>query len=636
MIERTSSAAASPATVRANAAAGAALPLSDPTDRHRAERGLLRRAERLVVHGDRTGAVIRDSEDYTFLDDEQAPESVHPSLWRHARLNNSHGLYEVCDGLYQVRGYDLANLTLVRGEVGWIVIDPLTVTESARAAMALATEVLGERPVTAVIYTHSHKDHYGGVAGVISPEEARDRGVPIIAPAGFVAEVVSESVIAGPAMGRRATYQFGRVLDRGVLGQLDNGIGKVVPNGETTFLAPTVDITHTGQELVVDGVRIVFQMTPEAEAPAEMMFHFPDLNALCVAENCNATMHNLYTLRGAQVRDALAWSGYIQEALELFGETTDVCFGSHNWPRFGRDDVREFLAHQRDLYRWLHDQTMRLANHGRTPVEIAEELTLPAALASDFSCRGYYGTVSHNVKAVYQRYLGWFDGNPAHLDPLPDEESAARTLRYMGGIDAVVERAREDFDAGDLRWVAEVLGRAVFAEPEHSGARLLLADTFEQLAYRAEASIWRNFYLTGAEELRHGIRPVPAQAAAAQRSILAALPTAELLDWVGVRIDGPRADGTDLRTELTFPDRDERWAVGVRNGTIHYWPKADPGAALLLTLPRTVFEELLVGSLTVAGLDGRADVRAEGDLDVLEGLLDVLDTFTGDFAIVEP
>ncbi|WP_139006499.1 alkyl/aryl-sulfatase [Arthrobacter crystallopoietes] len=621
-------------TAALNAEVAAVLPLDDTTDRENVDRGLLARPERVLITDDRDGT-LWDSAHYDFLNGE-APPSVNPSLWRHAQLDNSPGLYELRDGLYQVRGFDLATMTIVRGESGWIIIDPLTTIESARAAFALVTDVLGQRPVTGVIYTHSHIDHYGGAAGVLSQEDAAARDVPVIAPAGFIEEIVSETVIAGPAMSRRRSFHFGTGLERGPRGHVNNGIGISTGLGSSALIAPTVDVTHTGQEIVLDGVRIIFQMTPDAEAPAEMMFWFPDLKALCVAENCNSTMHNLYTLRGAQVRDALAWSDYIQEALHLFGDDAEVCFGSHNWPTYGGPAVRAFLANQRDLYRYLHDQTMRLANHGYTSSEIAQELQLPSSLANDFSCRGYYGTVSHNAKAVYQRYLGWFEGNPAGLNPLPPEESAQRAVRYMGGIDAIVARARDDFAAGEYRWVAEVLNRALFADPTNAEARHLLAETYDQLGYQAESASWRNVYLTGAAELRDPTPPGTTQTARKQAPILHALPTRELLNWLGVRVNGPRAEGKDLRLELTFPERDECWSVGICNATIHCWPEPDPDAQLQLVMPRKLFEETLLGLIPVE--DATTDPAAEmsGDPAVFSALVDLLDTFTADFAIVEP
>lgn len=621
-------------TAALNATVASVLPLQDTADRNNVEHGLLARPERVLIT-DKNGRKVWDGADYDFLHSE-APASVNPSLWRHAQLENSPGLYELRDGLYQVRGFDLATMTVVRGETGWIIIDPLTNIESARAALNLVTEVLGDRPVTAMIYTHSHKDHYGGAAGVISPEEAAERNVPVVAPAGFIEEVVSETIIAGPAMNRRRSFHFGTNLEKGPRGHVNNGIGISTGQGSSVLIAPTLDVTHTGQEMVLDGVRIIFQMTPDAEAPAEMMFWFPQLKALCVAENCNATMHNLYTLRGAQVRDALAWSDYIQQSLHMFGDDAEICFGSHSWPTYGGTAIRKFLTNQRDLYRYLHDQTMRLANHGYSANKIAQELELPPSLATDFSCRGYYGSVSHNAKAVYQRYLGWFDGNPAALDPLPFDESAQRTIQYMGGVDAVVARAREDFEAGDYRWVAEILNRALFAAPDHVEARQLLAQTYDQLGYQAESASWRNFYLTGAVELREGVPQGIGPSAQSQLAILQALPTAELLNWIGVRLNGPRAAGNDIKLELTFPERSECWSLGVSNATIHYWPEPDATAQIRLSMPRALFEETLLGIQSVQEAIKDPAVNFSGEASVYSAFVDLLDTFTVDFPVVEP
>lgn len=623
------------ATAAANAHVAATLPLDDPTDRENATRGLLVRPERLLITRDHDGSTFWDSADYDFLEGE-APNSVNPSLWRHSQLDNTPGLYELCDGLYQVRGYDIATMTVVRGETGWVIIDPLTIHETSRAALALVNQQLGERPVTGVIYTHSHRDHYGGAAGVVSPQVAESGRVPVIAPAGFMEEVVSETVIAGPAMYRRKSYHFGTTLEKSAHGHVNCGIGTTIATGGSVLIPPTVDVTHTGQEMLVDGVRIVFQMTPDAEAPAEMMFWFPDFKALCVSENCNQTMHNLYTLRGAQVRDALAWSDYIHEALRMFGAEAEVAFGSHNWPTYGNDRVRTFLTNQRDVYRHLHDQTMRLANHGYTSTEIAEQLDLPSGLARDFSCRGYYGTVSHNAKAIYQRYLGFFDGNPATLNPLPPAESGQLVVDYMGGVDAILERATKDFDAGNYRWVAEILGRVLFAEPGRADIRELLAQTFDQLGYQSESASWRNFYLTGAAELRTGKPGEIGQSLSSQAAILQALPTRDLLSWVGIRVNGPRADGIEVRLEINFPELGEHWSVGIHNATIHYWPEADPDAQLRLTISRPDFEQILIGLKTVEQVASEQGMSMEGDTAALTTFVNLLDTFSIDFLIVEP
>ena len=626
-------------TDAANRSVAAALPLDDPADPARVRHGRVGGLDRLVVHHDRSGRPILDTAEWDFLEDETAPPSVNPSLWRQARLNREHGLYELVPGLYQVRGYDLANLSLVRGETGWIVIDPLTSTETARAAMDLVREHLGDRPVTAVIYTHSHIDHFAGLAGVLAPEEIAVGRVPIVAPQGFLEEAVSENVLAGPAMTRRASYMYGNFLPRGEEGQVDCGLGRSVPSGSISLVAPTHEITATGEELTLDGVRIVFQLTPDSEAPAEMMFHFPDLRALCAAENCTSVMHNLYTLRGAQVRDALAWSKYINESLRLFGDSTDVVFASHNWPRIGADDAREYLRTQRDTYRYLHDQTLRLANKGFVGAEIAEQLDLPASLAGEFGNRGYYGTVSHNVKAVYQRYFGWFDGNPANLHPLPPEPAAARYVEYMGGAAAVLARAREDFEAGEYRWVAQVVNHVVFADPGNTEARELQAAALEQLGFQAESGPWRNFYLSGALELR---RPTPQQrtgggAGGAGRSPLMQAMTVEMVfDLLGARLDGPVADGTSLALGFSFPDVAEQWTLRLEHGALNCWPVLDDDVYATVTLTRETLIAVLVDGSPVPAAVEDGMVAIDGDADALDRLLALLDAPDRTFPIIEP
>ncbi|HEY4377643.1 MAG TPA: alkyl sulfatase dimerization domain-containing protein, partial [Acidimicrobiales bacterium] len=530
--------AATAATAAANRAMGEQSWLGDPADGERARRGRVALpASRQVV---RDGWPVWDLDSFAFVDGD-APDTVNPSLWRQAQLNGEAGLFEVAPGFHQVRGLDLSNLTVIDGDEGRIVVDPLTSEETARAALDLVNATLGERPVSAVIYTHSHVDHYAGVRGIVDEADVAAGRVPIIAPAGFLEAAISENVLAGNVMTRRASYMYGALLPRNPQGHVDAGLGKGIPLlGHQGLLAPTVDVDETGTELVVDGVRITFQVTPDTEAPAEMNFHFPDHRVLCLAENCTCTLHNLYTPRGAQVRDALAWSKYISEALELYGEATDVCFASHHWPRWGRDEVHHHLRAQRATYRFLHDQTLRMANHGLTPIEIAEELRLPPALEDEASSRGYYGTVNHNAKAVYQRYLGWFDGNPAHLHPLPPTDAGARYVEMMGGPDEVLRKAQAFFDAGDYRWVAEVVNHLVFAEPDNMAARALQADALEQVGYQAESGPWRDFYLTGAQELRNGPM-VGIGGSTAGPDVVSALSTDMLLDYLGVRIDRLKA-----------------------------------------------------------------------------------------------
>jgi alkyl sulfatase BDS1-like metallo-beta-lactamase superfamily hydrolase len=624
-------------TIAANRAVAAALPLDDPGDFERMRRGRLGGLDRLMITHDTRGTTVLDTAEWDFLGEEAVPDTVNPSLWRQARLNREHGLYELMPGLYQVRGYDISNISLVAGQTGWIVIDPLTTTETARAAMDLVRHHLGDRPISAIIYTHSHLDHFGGLAGVIHPDELERQGIPIVAPKDFLVEAVSENVLAGPAMLRRASYMYGQQLPRGPQGQVDCGLGRSTPAGSVSLIGPTIEIGRTGEELTLDGVRIVFQYTPDSEAPSEMMFHFPDLRALCAAENCTGVMHNLYTLRGALVRDALAWSKYINESLHLFGDSSDLVFASHNWPRFGADDVRHYLRTQRDTYRYLHDQTMRLANRGLVMTEIAEQLDLPPSLAHEFANRGYYGTVSHNAKAVYQRYLGWFDANPAHLHPLPPVPAAQRYVEYMGGAAAVLERARQDFAAGQYRWVAEVVNHVVFADPANTEARELQAAALEQLGFQAESGPWRNFYLSGAMELR---RPTPAPATGGATPGAAALVRAMTVEMVfdvlGARLDGPKADGGFVAIGWRFPDIGEEWTVRLEHSALNAWPALDADVEVTLTLPRRTLTALLADPSSMAAALADGTITIDGDATALGRLFGLLEPPTPRFNIIEP
>jgi alkyl sulfatase BDS1-like metallo-beta-lactamase superfamily hydrolase len=618
---------AHPVTQERNAAFARRLPLADDADAARAQRGLVAQHPTGLIEGPLFPAW--DVHLYDFLrESPDAPDTVNPSLWRQARLNCIHGLFQVAESVWQVRGYDISNITFIAGDSGWIVIDPLTSCETAAAALQLANEHLGKRPVVAVIYTHSHLDHFAGVLGVTTEEDVAAGRCQVIAPEGFLHEAVAENVIAGPAMLRRSLYMFGPLLPRGPQGQVDAGLGKTTPIGTVSLVPPTHDVTRTGEELVVDGVRIVFQMTPDAEAPAEMNFHFPDLGLLCMAENCTHTMHNLLTPRGARVRDPLAWSKYINEAIECFADESDICFASHHWPRFGREEVRSYLVQQRDLYRWLHDQTMRLANKGLTMTEIAEELDLAPELETEFHVRGYYGTVNHNVKAVYQRYLGWFDANPANLHPHPPEVTATKVVEYMGGAEAVLERARADFDAGDFRWVAQVVNHVVFAEPENMEARALQADALEQLGYQAESAVWRNFYLAAASDLRHGH---PALGKADLGNLASAMTTEMLFDAIAVRLDPDRLAGLSGAVNWEITDRNERHVAGISNRTLfHTADRWDDDAVATV---RCKSADLIAVANRTAEPD---QLAVTGDTDFVARLVAAVDTFDRIFPIVTP
>jgi alkyl sulfatase BDS1-like metallo-beta-lactamase superfamily hydrolase len=634
------------------AAALRGLPFEDREDFEDARRGLIASAPGLVVQNAQ-GRAVWDMDSYAFVDGRkgvvagagngaheapvEAPDTVHPSLWRMAQLNGAHGLFEVVPGIYQVRGYDISNMTLVEGRAGVIVIDPLISTECAAAALALYRAHRGERPVSAVVYTHSHVDHFGGVKGVVSAEQVSAGEVPVWAPAGFLEHAISENVLAGGAMARRAGYMFAPALARGPRGQVDAGIGKTTSSGSVTLIPPTHEVSATGQEEEIDGVRLVFQLVPDSEAPAEMNFHFPEHEVLCVAENAVHCMHNVLTPRGAPVRDALRWSKYLGEAIELFGVRSDVMFAQHHWPRWGKHRVVEHLACHRDMYRYLHDQTLRLANRGLTSTEIAAEVQLPPSLARRWSCRGYYGTVSHNVRAIYQRYLGFFDGNPAHLDPYPPVEAAQRYVDLAGGIDALLANARAAFEQGDYRWAAELCSHAVFAEPDNELARELHAEALEQLGYQSESAVWRNLYLVGAHELRSGLPPAPRGRRVASADVARALSIEQLWDAMGARLDGPRAWDTKIVLAWHFTDVDERWSVTVDNGALSAVAgRLDDDAHAKVTLTRAAFDTVLLGEGDGAELFASGAISVEGDGAKLGEFLGLLDDGDPIFAIVTP
>lgn len=600
------------------------LDFTDRADFDNAERGLIDKLDPCIIT-DADDNVVWDLEVYSYLQ-EPCPATVNPSLWRQAQLCATQGLFEVTGGIYQLRGFDLSNMTIVEGDTGVIVIDPLISAECAAAGLALYRKNRGDRPVTGVIYTHSHADHFGGVEGVL-PDGAGD--VPILAPQGFLEHAVSENVYAGVAMNRRAAYMYGAVLDRSITGQVSTGLGIATSSGSVGLLAPTVDITHTGQQETLDGVRIVFQITPGTEAPAEMNFHFPDHRALCMAENATHNLHNLLTLRGALVRDPRVWSRYLNEAIELFAADSDIAFASHHWPTWGTDKIVRFLSEQRDLYAYLHDQTLRMLNNGATGMEIAEDIELPAALDSAWHARGYYGSVSHNVKAVYQRYMGWFDGNPSSLWQHPPVAAATRYVEVIGGQQAVREKAAGYVATGDLRFAAELLKHAVFADPTDAAARNALADVYQQLGYGAENGTWRNFYLTGALELRSGPRlPAVTDLGA---GMAGALTLEQIFDTLAIRVNGPRAAGESLVIEWHFTDSGTILRLALSNGALIQ--TADPKSVVEADLTLTLTKAQLLGLLGGRGLAG---IEHTGDPAALGKLLTLLDNPDQAFPIVTP
>ena len=609
------------------------LPLGDTQDFLDAERGFVARSdERQVRAAD--GRIVWDLDAYKFLDG-PAPDTANPSLWRQGQLLIKDGLFEVVPGIYQVRGYDLSVMSLIEGDTGVIVIDPLISKETAAAAFALYRQHRGDRAVTGMIYTHCHIDHFGGVKGIIDQEDVDSGRVPVIAPEGFLEHAIAENVFAGTAMARRAGYMYGAAVEKGPAGQIGAGLGQTTSTGEATLIVPTIDIESTGQELTVDGVRIIFQVTPGTEAPAEMNFYFPDHRALCTAENTSHTLHNILTLRGAVVRDAHDWAHYITEAIDLWGDQLDVVFASHHWPTWDRERAVEYLAMQRDMYLYLHDQTLRLMNQGYVGAEIAEVLDIPPALEAAWHTHGYYGSVSHNVKAIYQRYLGWYDGNPANLWPHPPVEAGRRYVKAMGGADSAIEIARQAYAEGDYRWVAEVCKHVLFADETHQGAKALLADAFEQLAFGAENGTWRSAYLAGTKELRDGNFGTPATAAS--RDLMGALTVPQVFDSLAVRIDGPKAWDDHLVISWVFTDSGKTYVTELRNGALNHHSAPSPVPdTTTFTLARPALIGLVTGSLDLESAIADGTVVVEGDPARLGRLVGLIAPVDPDFSIVTP
>ncbi len=625
---------ASEATTAANSAIVESLNFGDEEDFALSARGFIATTDAAEVV-DANGDIVW-SFDRSAVEVAEAPATVNPSLWRQARLNARHGLYEVTNGIWQVRGFDLSNLSIIEGETGYIVVDPLISAEVARAAMALVYEHLPVKPVVAVIYSHSHADHFGGVRGIVAMDDVKAGKVRIIAPRGFMKYAVAENILAGNVMSRRAAYMYGSLLTAGARGAIDSGLGRGVSNGLITLIPPTETITDDGQELVIDGVRFQFRNTPYAEAPAELMFYLPDRRAFYAAEEANGTLHNLYTLRGAQVRDALLWSGYLHAAARELDADTEVLFGGHHWPRWGYGQIVDYLVRQGDAYKYIHDQTLRLANHGFTPDEISEQVELPPDLARPWYNRGYYGTVSHNVRAVYQKYLGFFDGNPANLHPLPPEEAARRYVTLMGGPDAVLEKAREAYAAAEYRWVAEVVNHLVFADPANEAARELQADALEQLGYQAESGPWRNVYLSGAAELRQAVSR-GREARTVSPEMLATLSLEDIFDYLAVRLNGPKAAGMNLRMKLEFIDSGDTFVVTLANSVLRHARGGDDAEPdLSVTLTRRGLLAMTIRGTPVAALVQNGMLRVDGDVLQLEAFIRLLDRFDYWFEIVTP
>ncbi len=611
------------------------LPVDNGQDLADAQQGFIGTVEHAeVLHP--KGHTVWSMRGYGFLDDEKPADTVNPSLWRQARLNRIHGLFEVTPRMFQVRGFDIANITFIEGDTGLIALDALTVPECAAAALALYRKHRdpdGKRKLHTVMYSHSHGDHFGGVAGLVTQAQVDAGEVQIIAPSGFMHHAVAENVIGGVAMARRSQFQFGQTLAKGITGQVDAGLGKTMPMGRPGLIAPTMTIEQAHEVHVIDGIEIEFQLTPETEAPSEMHFFFPGERALNLAENATHNLHNLCPLRGAAVRDSLAWSKYLDVALHRYGARSDVVLAQHHWPTWGNARVCRFLSEQRDLYRVLHDQTVRLMSHGLKPTEIAEGLTLPDGLAKRWHARGYYGTVSHNVKAVYQRYLSWYDAHPANLHNLPPVPVAKKYVDYMGGMDALMARAQADFGAGEYRWVAEVMKHAVYAQPDHASARELAARALEQMGFQAESATWRNAYLLGAHEYRHG--PPPPQATMGN-SLMNALTNAMLFDALAIRLNAPKAGAQAFTMSWHFTDMNEHWLLVLSNGALNSIRVDDaPKADVSLALARPTLEALLQQQLLPMQAVGDGRLKIAGNSRLLVTFFGLLDRFAGSFPVVD-
>jgi len=609
------------------------LDFSDRTDFELADRGFIGTLDETLITTE-SGEPAYDFGAYDFLKTD-APDTVNPSLWRQSQLNAKHGLFEVIDGIYQVRGYDLSNVTFIKGDTGWIVVDPLISRETAEAAKKLIDQELGVLPVKAVIFTHSHADHFGGVRGIVSDEDV-ENGVEIVAPEGFVLESVSENILAGNAMSRRASYMFGSLLPRQADGQVGVGLGQAISTGVLGLMTPTIDVRETGQSVTIDGVEMQFIMALGAEAPSEFMFYMPKYRAFCQAEIINHTLHNMLTPRGAKVRDGRIWSQYIDEAVYTYGDKTDVSFGSHHWPVWGQEAVIDLWEDQRDLYRYIHDRTLHLANKGVTMHEIPGQMNLPDALAKNFANRDYYGTVSHNSKSQYQLYFGYFDGNPANLNPLGIAEESVKYVEYMGGAGAVIEKAKADFDKGEFRFAATALNHVVFAEPDNQAAADLLADTYTQLGYMAESGSWRNFYLTGAKELREGVLDLPRTDTSGPDTVKA-IPLNMYFDLLAVRLNSEKAIDKDMSINFVLTDTNESATLILSNGTLHHrMGMTDPDAKATLNLTRGALDQINMKTASIAELRKAGSLSIDGNPLALRSFFGLIEEPPFWFEIVRP
>jgi len=626
---------ATEATRAANRAYLATLPTGDKQSFDDAARGLVEALGDQVIMGPQ-GRPAWSLKGYEFLAKEEAPDTVNPALWRHARVNMGAGLFKVTDGIYQLRGFDIANMTVIEGKTGLIVIDPLITTEAAKAALDLYYKHRPRKPVVAVVYSHSHVDHFGGVRGVVTGEDVAAGKVKIIAPVGFLEEAVGENVIAGNAMSRRAIYQFGPLLPRSERGQVDAGLGKSVSSGTISLIPPTMLIKKPSETHRIDGIDIVFELTPGAEAPSELIMYYPQFKVLNMTEIATQNMHNLLPMRGALVRDPLIWSKHIGGALQRYGAKSDVMIAQHNWPVWGNDRVQDFLKKQRDTYKFLHDQTVRLMNQGYVGAEIADELKMPVSLSEDWSTHSFYGDFKHNIKAIYQRYLGYYDGNPANLNALPRVPAAQKTVEYMGGAAAVLQRARADFAKGEYRWVAQVASQLVFADPANQEARNLAADAYEQLGYQAESATARNAFLQGASELRNGMPKLPGLRTQAP-DVIRSLTIDMFFDYLGVRLNGTKAAGKTSVLNWQFTDTKENYVLNLENSALTYVAGTQSANAdATVTLTRATLDEISLQKTTFPEALQSGQIVVTGKREKVAELLGMLDTFPNMFPLVEP
>ncbi|MCZ6807598.1 MAG: MBL fold metallo-hydrolase, partial [Deltaproteobacteria bacterium] len=596
-------------TIAVNQKFAEMLDLDDQEDFEQASKGLIAAAPMEPVK-DSAGKVIFDPSQYDFIKGD-APATVNPSLWRQAKLNMHRGLYKVTDGIYQLRGFDLANMSIIEGDTGWIIVDPLTNKSTSAQALAFAREHLGNKPITAIIFTHSHVDHFGGALGLMSMEEAAAKNVQIIAPIGFIKEATSENIVAGPAMLRRSEFMYAIRVPRGPTGHVSTGLGIQPVVGEASIMVPTTVIKEPREDATIDGVQFRFLNAPGSEAPAELVFYLPEHKAFCGAEVLSRNMHNLYTLRGTKVRDAVKWSDYIDDSINDFGEA-ELYFASHHWPIWGQERVIEFLEKQRDMYRFINDQTLRWSNAGLTPREIAERIEMPESLATEFYNRDYYGTLRHNSKAVYQRYFGWYSGNPADLNPLPPSEAASRYVDYMGGAQAVIDKAQKSFDEGEYRWVAQVLDHVIFAQPDNQAAKELLAEAYRQLAYQSESGPWRDVYLTGAYELQFG-PPDEGIKLSDAMEMLEQTPVIEFLTAMSVRLKAEKAHGKEMTINIVLTDLDQSYVLELKNSVLHYREsEPDPEANATLKITHPMFLKMMVGEAKLTDMVFSKELSIKG------------------------